>query len=113
VTLLLAFTDQFGQNTSRAVKQAEEIVNRLKDQYEKVYYTGIIHERQGNAALAAGHDFDAYEWYLEAMELYEKADAIHPEGNNDSILRWNTCVRTIQHYGLKQRPFDPTVVTLE
>jgi len=116
VTLLLALTDQFGQSSSRVAKEAQDIANKLKDKYEQLYYTGIIHERQGNSALASdlpGSEFDAYEWYLEAMEFYEKADAIHPEGNNDPILRWNTCVRTIEQYSLKQRPFDSTVSTLE
>lgn len=116
VSLLLALTDQFGQTSFKAARQAQEIANRLKDKYDQLYYTGIILERQGNAALVSGvpgSDFDAYEWYLEAMEFYEKADAIHPEGNNDPILRWNTCVRTIEEYSLKQRPFDTTLSTLE
>ena len=29
------------------------------------------------------------------MGWYEKAEAIRPAGNDDAILRWNTCARLI------------------
>ena len=29
------------------------------------------------------------------MNHYEKAEAIRPHGNDDAILRWNTCARVI------------------
>jgi len=35
------------------------------------------------------------------MELYEKADALSPAGNEDSKLRYNTCLRTMQRERLK------------
>jgi hypothetical protein len=60
VILLLALTDQFKQSSTRASKQAIELANSLKDEYSKVYYSGIIHERQGAAALSSnspGADF--------------------------------------------------------
>ena len=31
------------------------------------------------------------------MEKYEQAAEIRPEGNDDPILRWNTCARLINH----------------
>ena len=40
------------------------------------------------------------------MEWYEKAEAIRPEDNDEAILRWNTCVRIMQHDKLKPRPDD-------
>lgn len=116
VVLLLALTDQFGRSSSKAAKQALEIAGRLKDQYSKIYYTGIVHERQAATALNSGTpgaEFDACEWYLEAMDCYEKADAINPPGNDDAILRWNTCARTIMQYNLKERPFDDSEPVLE
>ena len=106
--LLLSLTDQFGQKQSKA-KMAEDIANSLKDPYSKLYYLGIIHERQGNTAMNSsnpGSGFDAYEWYLEAMDFYEKADEINPSGNEDVVLRWNTCARTIMGNHLKRRPKD-------
>lgn len=112
--LLLALTDQFGSSFSKAA-QALSIAKSLKDEYSRLYYSGIIAERQGAAALRSeipGSDFDAYEWYREAMELFEKADAANNENNNDPILRWNTCARIIMEHHLSERPAD-TVSMLE
>ncbi len=109
VILLLALTDQFGQSFSAASKHANELAKSLQDEYSRVYYAGIIRERMGTATLNAGNpgsNFDAYEWYLEAMELFEQAQPLAPPHNNDAILRWNTCARTIMQYDLKERPFE-------
>jgi hypothetical protein len=116
VVLLLALTDQFRQSSTRASKQALELANSLKDEYSKIYYTGIIHERQGAAALSSslpGADFDAYGWYREAMQFYEKANEINKGENNDPILRWNTCARIIMESHLHERPSDDYQTMLE
>ncbi|MBL7864499.1 MAG: hypothetical protein JNK10_06470 [Cyclobacteriaceae bacterium] len=116
IILLLALTDQFGSALSSAAKQAQEIANKLKDEFSRVYYSGIIHERQGNVALNSavhGSDWDAYEWYMEAMELFERAEKLSPSGNNDAVLRWNTCARTIMQYNLQERPSDAINPILE
>jgi hypothetical protein len=116
VILLLALTDQFGKSSSKASKQALMLAQGLKDEYARKYYTGIVHERQAGNALSSGipgADFDAYEWYLEAMDCYEQAEAIHPPGNDDAILRWNTCARTIAQYDLHDRPLDDGEPLLE
>jgi len=116
IVLLLALTDQFGNALATTAKRAQEIVNSLSDEYSKLYYTGIIHERQGNVALESavhGSDWDAYEWYLEAMDFFERAEAKSPAGNNDAVLRWNTCARTIMQYNLQERPSDAINPILE
>jgi hypothetical protein len=116
VILLLALTDQFGKSSSKASKQALMLAQDLKDDYARFYYTGIVHERQASNALSSGipgADFDAYEWYLEAMDCYEQAEAIHPAGNDDAVLRWNTCARTIIQYNLHERPLDDGEPLLE
>jgi hypothetical protein len=108
IILLLALTDQFGSSFSKA-NQAMSIAKSLKDEYSRLYYSGIIHERRGAAALKSGtpgSDFDAYEWYREAMELFEKADAVNKDDNNDPVLRWNTCARIIMEHHLTERPAD-------
>ena len=108
IILLLSLTDQFGQKQGKP-KLAVDIANNLSDPYSKLYYLGIIHERQGNTALNSsnpGSGFDAYEWYLEAMDFYERADEINPSGNEDAVLRWNTCARIIMDNHLKRRPKD-------
>ncbi len=114
--LLLALTDQF-QTSSKTARQAREIANGLNNDYERLYYSGIICERLGSVALNSGthsSDADAYEWYIEAMDFYEKADSVNEDAKNDDpILRWNTCARIIMQYNLKQRQLDDTQFTLE
>ena len=117
IILLLSLTDQFGQSYPSAPTHAQMIADSLQDEYLKLYYTGIIHERQGNVALASsvpGSDFDAYEWYTEAMEFFEKADAVNKnEKNDDTTLRWNTCARIIMSSNLHERPRDEEGPILE
>jgi len=115
IFLLLALTDQFGQSSAKTAKEALETANHLQEEFSRIYYTGIVHERQGMAALNSaipGSNYDAFEWYLEAMELYEEAAKIDPT-NIDATLRWNTCARVIMDYNLKQRPHDDTHHMLE
>jgi hypothetical protein len=96
VVWLLALTDQFERGL--AVKEAREILPRLQGEYERAYYAGIICERQAKARLehgGPGSGFAAYEWLREAMDWYHKAEAIRPAGNDDAMLRWNTCARAL------------------
>jgi hypothetical protein len=96
ITLLLARTDQFGSGVTDA--QAREVLPQLAHDYERAYYAGIICERRAKARLrqgAPGAGFDAYQWFREAMAHYERADALKPAGNDDAVLRWNTCARIL------------------
>ena len=110
ITLLLSITDQFGRHApAPEVNEARYLLSRLNNDYEKYYYAGIICERKGKATLnqgTAGAHFTAYEWLREAMELYEKAETIRPDGNDDAILRWNTCARLIERNHLEPRKED-------
>tara|TARA_Y100000588_G_scaffold344753_1_gene391299 strand:+ start:2897 stop:3439 length:543 start_codon:yes stop_codon:yes gene_type:complete len=105
--LILVITDQFGLNSSGLAKRAREIAAQLESEYDRSYYAGIIAERLGKAALDSqtpGSNHDAYEWFHEAMEYYDRAENLQPEGNDDAILRWNTCARQIENYRLTERP---------
>lgn len=106
VILLLAITDQFGMNTAFDLNRARQLITLLPQEYDRHYYCGIIAERQGYAALqmgSAGDPYSAYEWLLEAQDHYEKAEKIRPTGNDDAILRWNTCARLIMERHLTPR----------
>ena len=97
--LLLALTDQLGDNP-RAFAEASSTADRLLDDYERAYYTGIVRERRAKAHLK--HDGpvlgpQVYEWLRDAMTWYERAEAIRPAGNDDALLRWNACARLIMH----------------
>ena len=96
-TLLLALTEQFDSDAGM-VERAREVVTRLHDEYERRYYTGLIHERRAKALLRSGTPRGgsrAYEWLREAMGWYERAEAIRPANNDDAMLRWNACARLI------------------
>jgi hypothetical protein len=41
--------------------------------------------------------------FRQAMDCFEKAEAIRPAGNDDAILRWNGCARIIQRNKLAPR----------
>jgi len=113
VTLLLAITDQFGTSALSDANTAKQLLSRLSDEYDKQYYSGLICERQGKAKLnkwIPDGGFVAYEWLRDAMDHYEKAEAIRSPGKDDSILRWNTCARLIMKHNLKPRDennFEP------
>ena len=103
VILLLAITDQFDTSSSGDVSRAQQLLPRLQQDYDRLYYAGIISEREGMAILnrSRGGQFAVYEWLAEAMEFFEKAAEIRPPGNDDAILRWNTCARQIMRHHLE------------
>src|SRR4029077_14040348 len=78
VTLLLSVTDQFVEEQSDGVHRARDVLPRLKDDYKRAYYAGIICERRAKAQLhrsALGAADVAAEWFHEAMAWYERAEA--------------------------------------
>ena len=104
IIYLLALTDQFGENRAGGVARAQAVVARLRGEYERNYYPGILHERRGKARLAAGGlgaGPAAFEMLRDAMRWYELAQLLYLFGNDDAILRYNTCVRLIQDYRLE------------
>ena len=99
VTLILALTDQFDRvDYSVGHTEFNDLLPRLRDEYERAYCAGVISERRAKASLRRQmHSSAAYEWFREAMTWYEKAEAIRPPGNDDAVLRWNTCARIFKH----------------
>jgi tetratricopeptide (TPR) repeat protein len=107
IVLLLAMTDDFKAGTT-SVSDAKEQADKLTDDYQRHYYNGIIAEREARALLTKGHSAAfAHGSFREAMEWFDKAAEIRPEGNDDAILRWNACVRTIRDENLRPRQPDP------
>ncbi|HZV69414.1 MAG TPA: hypothetical protein VFG10_07720 [Saprospiraceae bacterium] len=106
VTKLLSITDQFGKYSSANAHAARHLVHEMKNEYDRHYYSGIICERQGNACINRGKPGDhhtAFDYLSDAMEHFERAENVRPQGNDDSILRWNTCARQIMSHHLKPR----------
>ncbi len=110
VVLLLALTDQFEKGIP--VSEAQSILPRLGHEYNKAYYGGIICERRAKALLemgSVGSAFVAYDWFMQAIRLYEKAETLRPPENDDAILRWNTCVRILERNPELKPSFDDRV----
>src|SRR5256712_13281652 len=51
VILLLALTDRFSKGYGVSDTQAQELLPRLRGEYERVYYAGIILQRKAKARL--------------------------------------------------------------
>jgi hypothetical protein len=93
ITLLLAVTDRFSKTYGVSDTQAKEILTRIRGT------PGCTHL--------------AYEGFREAMQWFEKAEVIRPAGNDDALLRWNTCARLIEKNQLSAREEDRSEPVLE
>jgi len=108
LTLGLSMTDQFTGGVQDRYAEIESIFQRLKDEYERHYYTGLLCERRVKAQLRAGRAPHTLLPLLErALQCFADAERIHPPGNDDAILRWNRCVRLLQ----SQPDFEAEEVT--
>jgi hypothetical protein len=109
VLQILALSEQFGENITDKLDRAWSLLQKLRDTYQQAYYQGILLERQARLYLRSevpGANFSAYDLFSEAMRLYEKAERIRPAGNDEALLRWNTCARTITSEKLQPRPME-------
>jgi hypothetical protein len=117
MTLLLAITDQFAEGPTEGVRRARELLPRLDDVYRQAYYAGIICERCAKAQLRRGilgSEELAFPWFRDAMSWYEKAEALRPAGNDEAILRWNTCARILaRNEQIQPREEEPIQPGLE
>jgi hypothetical protein len=97
-TLILALTDRLAGPRPTSPQQARDLLPRLRGEYDRVYYAGIVAEREGIARLRSGAPRSgaaAYRCLREAMSHFERAEAVRPPGNDDPVLRWNSCARLI------------------
>jgi hypothetical protein len=99
IMLVLALSDQVAEQPGAGAR-AEQAAAALEDEYDRLYYGGLVAERRARAHLHRGgvELRGAYEWLMEALDLFERAEARRPAGNDDAILRWNACVRLLQQY---------------
>jgi hypothetical protein len=95
--LALAVTDQFTGGAGDRYAEAESVFQSLRDPYERLYYTGIAHERRAKALLRSGASpHTVIVLFEQAMNCFEHAEKARPAGNDDAILRWNRCVRLLK-----------------
>jgi hypothetical protein len=99
VTLyVLAITDGFQAQHPPDVRLARALLDQLASEYDRAYYAGIVDERLARAKLEAGGVLgpqEAYEGLRRAMQWYAQAETLRPAGNDDAVLRWNSCARVL------------------
>jgi hypothetical protein len=99
---LLALTDRFvDSGLNPYFEKAKGIVEHLDSAYCKFYYSGIIFERRAKFHLKQGGPGSgavAYDWFVKAMTAYGEALAGCDPDNQDAVLRWNSCARTINSH---------------
>jgi hypothetical protein len=106
ITLVLALTDRFTRGYGVSDTQAKELLARIKGEYDRAYYTGILAERRAKAKLTQNTPdcrYQAHDLFCDAMHCFEKAESMRPPGNDEALLRWNTCARIIERNKLVPR----------
>lgn len=103
VVYILALTDQISISGSQSPFQdIDAAIGKLTSEYKQIYYTGIVLERRARFMLSQpmSRAF-AYDYFIKALECYQQAEQMRPDHNDEAILRWNSCVRTIQREKLE------------
>ena len=116
-TLLLALTDQFPRSLQPQFDRAMELLGKLTDLYERTYFENLICERRAKAHLRSGSPMAsgmAHAWIERAMRLFENAETMRPPGDDDAVLRWNSCARLLRsHPEVQPLPMDEREPMLE
>ncbi|HYK36684.1 hypothetical protein [Alloacidobacterium sp.] len=100
ISLVLALTDAIPQEPT-AFTSALTAIAGLEAEYDRAYYSGIAWERRAKAYYDAdgpGSTGYIYDWIVRALDFFEQAERLRPAGNDDAILRWNTCVRFLERH---------------
>jgi hypothetical protein len=93
----LAITDRFEPWSGERFAEAQAVFGRLRDPYERAFYGGLACERQAKAQLAAHLPrHSVAPLFDRALAGYAEAERLRPPGNDDAILRWNSCVRALR-----------------
>ncbi len=96
----LAITDQFCGDASDRCGEVEKLFQRLAEHYERLYYTGLLHERRAKTPKCEQRHtpHTLAPLFGEAMRCFAEAEMIRPPDNDDAILRWNRCARLLQSH---------------
>lgn len=117
VGLIMTLCDAFVSASNTPVSEVLRMANELDDDYARSYYSGLVCERKAQAHLDKGGPGSGalvYDWLRQAMDHYTDAEPLRPQGNDDALLRWNTCARILNNRpDVRPRPEDATVHLLE
>lgn len=99
IGLILSIMDMFGSGGGGGdikVDDALPLTERLKSPFDRLYYEGVTRERWARTLLAAGYPAASVSrWFLSAMTCFDDAQKLAAAGNDDAVLRWNACARTM------------------
>lgn len=90
----LALTDRLHGREVGLLEQAIAAFGHLKEEYDRVYHTGIAWERGAKAHLERNEAHSAVTSFEHALDLFERAEKLKP-GSPEPLLRWNRCVRLL------------------
>src|SRR5580765_7496407 len=77
----LSITDQFCGAASDRSGEVETLFQRLADRYERLYYSGLLHERRAKAQMCVGRSAHTVApLFAEAMRCFAEAEVIRPTG---------------------------------
>ena len=83
VMLVLALTDLHSGVAASGVQRAKEYLARIRDDYQRTYYTGMIAERRGQALLAKRRNG----FGRDGVRLAARGDGLVREGGGDQTGR--------------------------
>ncbi|MBT8486898.1 MAG: hypothetical protein HKO59_10435 [Phycisphaerales bacterium] len=109
-TMILALTEQFGAGVQVNITHAQELLPRLQSEFDRTYLAGVICERWAKCQFrddAPGNV--VYDWFIQAMGWFERAEPLSEPGDEDARLRWNACARMIKRYGTVHPRAEDTV----
>lgn len=98
VIIILAMTDRLTRDYSVGDGQISTYLAKIRDEFQKAYYTGIVYERRAKALLgknSVGSEATVYELFSQAMDCFERAENLSSDQNDNALLRWNACARII------------------
>src|SRR6476646_12112750 len=73
--IVLAMSDRFGKDYAVGEARVTEYLTRIKGDYERAYFSGIVYERRAKALLHKG-GVGAFELFRQAMDCFEKAESM-------------------------------------
>ncbi len=102
IVYILALSDNLSKQKNDT--KIFDAIKLLTSEYHKKYYTGIYHERKALSLMKGNMSASfAYNLFTKAMDFYKQAIEISADDNDDAILRYNSCIRIIQHNRLSPR----------
>ncbi len=104
IIYILALTDKLSNGCKVTDKKILDTIAKLSTKFYKDYYTGIFLEKKARAMLknTMSKSF-AYAAFMQAIKAYKQAEKLADKDCSDAILRYNSCLRTIEKQHLIPR----------